>query len=189
MFQVAETEVKLTCLSSMAHTNNLKYPGFPVPFNLLHQYTSKLVAESKQLMSFCHLHAHPEVRLRKQRNNRALTRNSFAECSLCLCAWGKCACGDPGEDFHFSRGKLAKISVHISWKSLVIEDTPEKIWELGPHVRQMLHFALDRILATRNISHLEPFPWGSVFLIKNEGCSHHELRLKLFSITECLNTK
>lgn len=48
MFHVAETEVKLSCLFNMAHANDVKYPGFPLLFNLFHQYKNKLGAESKQ---------------------------------------------------------------------------------------------------------------------------------------------
>jgi len=61
------------------------------------------------------------------------------------------------------------LSPHI--KSLVIEDTHEKNMRVGPaHAADASVFTGDRILATTNISHLEYFPWQSVFLIRNKGC-------------------
>ena len=69
----------------------------------------------------------------------------------------------------FKRKAGKDLSPHI--KSLVTEDTHEKNMRVGPtHRADASLFAGDRILATVNISHLESFPWRSVFLIKNEGC-------------------
>lgn len=66
-------------------------------------------------------------------------------------------------------GWQTSLSPHI--KSLVIEDTHEKEMRAGPtHGADASLSAGDRILATTSISHLEYFPWRSVFLIKNEGC-------------------
>lgn len=60
---------------------------------------------------------------------------SFAEGSpLWLCTWGKCTCVGPGEGFHFSRGRLDKVSQSTDW-------VREKKWELSPHTGQMLHFS------------------------------------------------
>lgn len=69
----------------------------------------------------------------------------------------------------FKREAGKDLSPHI--KSVVIEDTHWKNMRFGPtHGADASLFTGDRILATLNISHLEYFPWCSVFLIKNEGC-------------------
>lgn len=87
-----------------------------------HHLRSKCSAEPKWLKSFCHLHAHPEMKFRKwSLENEATAESrlwgkSFAEGSpLWLCTWGKCTCGDPVEGFRFSRGRLDKVSQSTDW--------------------------------------------------------------------------